>query len=510
MKTGWMLVMFAMSLMLSCNSANKDQEGSVINIYPDQVIGENFIGNGVQWSAYPHADASTAEWGNIMTDAKWDTLYSRLDYMKPQFIRIFDMAEWRYFRGLDENGTPINDFDSEEVQSLFKILDYCQKNNITVLFGEIGSAIDPKSDANDLKWIQMIVDYLNFLIIDKGYTCIKIYDLVNEPNGYWSSADGNWEEWKSGIKRLDSAFKSNKLDRYIAASGPGSVPQFDNEKSEVKGSEWLPKSVDELNDQIGYYDVHAYVDQAAIRNGTYLDYLSVTGVMDKVNATGKPFFLGELGLKEWGGETKARNDQRIKDDPHASDDSNMRVYDFDYGVDLVDATIQGMNAGVDGVVVWDLDDAMHTLGDTGDTTKLKRWGFWNILGTEICGNPKDEEIRPGYYPWSWMCKYFPNGSTILRSDTTGFDKVRLTAARYGDDYSVALVNNSNRNQAISVNLNYDSQMDLNSYGYYPDQFNQQENQLTIVSEVRTSVALNEPMSVHLPAGSVVVLTTINY
>ena len=40
------------------------------------------IGNGVQWSAYPHADTENAEWGKLMTDEKWQMVFDRLDYMK--------------------------------------------------------------------------------------------------------------------------------------------------------------------------------------------------------------------------------------------------------------------------------------------------------------------------------------------------------------------------------------------------------------------------------------------
>ncbi|GAL81732.1 hypothetical protein JCM19274_291 [Algibacter lectus] len=78
--------------------------------------------------------------GFLMTDEKWKTLYNRLDFVNPNIIRVMDVATWRYYKGLDESGDPIIDFESQEIKSLYKLLDYCQSRNIKVLFGEWGSA----------------------------------------------------------------------------------------------------------------------------------------------------------------------------------------------------------------------------------------------------------------------------------------------------------------------------------------------------------------------------------
>ena len=78
------IYLFILSL-LSCSG---QPEREVIGIYPERIISENYIGNGVQWSAYPHADTDNAEWGLLMTDEKWQMNFDRLDYMKPKLFRI--------------------------------------------------------------------------------------------------------------------------------------------------------------------------------------------------------------------------------------------------------------------------------------------------------------------------------------------------------------------------------------------------------------------------------------
>ncbi len=163
---------FVVIILAGCSG----EKSKIIQIYPEKVITKSIIGNGVQWDAYPNADAPDAEWGLLMTDKKWEMLYHRLDYMKPQLVRVMDQATWRYLKGFDNKGEPILDFDTPEIKSLQKLLDYCQKNDITVLFGEWGNPAPLRktggkvsghfTGANDPKWIGIIVKYLdNFCIV---------------------------------------------------------------------------------------------------------------------------------------------------------------------------------------------------------------------------------------------------------------------------------------------------------------------------------------------------------
>ena len=60
---------------------------------------------------------------------------------------------------------------------------WAEKNDISVLFGEWGTPYkmhdleeghgDKFTGANDPKWINIIVKYLDYLINEKGYTCLK-------------------------------------------------------------------------------------------------------------------------------------------------------------------------------------------------------------------------------------------------------------------------------------------------------------------------------------------------
>jgi hypothetical protein len=342
------------------------------------------------------------------------------------------------------------------------------------------------------------VAYLDYLINTKGYTCLKYYNLVNEPNGDWASTKGDFNEWRDGVKLLAKALKEKGLDRFISVAGPDAVTRYDNPNSDYTGAEWVEESVNQINDELGIYDVHDYTEYDLVRSGRFEIFHS--RIAQFAQKADKQIIFGELGFSR----NNKENQERVKADPFASDDSQMSVYDFSYGIDMADAAIQSMNAGYSGVVAWALDDAMHTLGDLGDKNQLKRWGMWNSLGTEICNNPADEQMRPWFYSWSLLCRYFPAGSTIIKTDTTGIDGVRLTAGIFHDDISIAIVNNSSRNNTVFLSVPVSKT--LKKFLYIDGERAVDENNFPVA--VVNNIDVKKPIVI--PAYSFVLLTSFNF
>lgn len=450
------LIILGLTLTYCVNKKQKQVDVS-ITFSESGRLNFTFIGHGVQWSAYPHADSNEAEWGFLMTDMKWEELYKRLDFVNPHIIRVMDVSTWRYYKGLDESGSPILDFNTQEVKSLYKLLDYCQKRNIPVLFGEWGApglwnldeSIPEIERADDPRWIKMITKYLNHLIIEKGYTCIKYYNLVNEPNGYWASTDGDWEQWQTGYRLLAKELETTGLNKYVTLSGPDAVTQWDHPKHPKKAHDWVYSTVTDLDTITGLYDFHIYADQDLIRSGNFISYLQP--FTSEINKTKKPMVLGELGMK-YSGALKEENKKRGEADPYAGpDDSSMFVYDYFYGVDMADAAIQSMLAEVGGAIAWDLDDAMHTVGDLGEKNQLKKWGMWNILAEEFGNLEADKTPRPWSYTWALLCNTFPPGSDIFKPEfSIKNDSIRAVASIKEDVFSMAFVNQSDASKLIEI------------------------------------------------------------
>ncbi len=494
-------------VLFGCNTV---PEGTEIRIDFEQPRNSNIIANGVQWSAYPHADSKDAEWGALMTSEKWARVYQRLDFIRPGIVRVMDQAGWRYFKGVDAKNQPILNFETDEVKALFNVLDYCQKNNIVVIFGEWGAPgywNEPgKIDrADDPRWIHMITRYLDFLINQKGYTCIRYYNLVNEPNGNWASPNGDWQQWKTGVLMLNDSIAKIGLKAKLHIAGPDAVVVYDNPASAYTGLQWVDETISQLDSVIGIYDVHAYPDGESVRSGEFAQYYG--NIKQKVKSTGKKLLLGELGLK-YSGEMYNKNRSLAEADPNASeDDSNMFVYDYFYGLDVADAAIQAMNSGLEGAIAWDLDDAMHTQGDTGDKTKLKRWGMWNSLGTELCNKPEDENLRPWFYTWSLMCRFFPSGMTLASSEVPDGCPLRIVSGTLDGQFSFAILNNSEQEQTIYLSGSEISQMkNWDEYRYIDGERAVDANGFPI--PVKSSEGKLAGKSWLIPAKSFVLLTNL--
>lgn len=505
---------FALVLtFISCNSQHK-YKGELVRIETDSVISEEFIGNGVEWSAYPHADSPDAEWGHLMTDEKWQQVFERLDYMKPQIVRVLDQANWRYLEGMDDSGKPIVDFENPEMQALFKLLDYCKENDIKVILGEWGQPYkvhdtdlgmeNAFTGNNDPEWISIIADHVEYLIKEKGYTNIDYYNLVNEPNGYWSTVDGNWEEWKEGVLMLDSAFYARELKSEIAVIGPDATP-YNNEASPYTGEQWAKEAVLQLSDVLGAYDVHDYPTKDYVRTGDFGEhYKSLVSFADSVAR--KPFILGEIGFEKYVEE----NIKRYEADKFASPDSQLSVYDYDYGVDMADVLVQSMNSGFDAVIAWGLDDAMHTNGDTGDKTQLKKWGMWNILGEELTGDPSEEEIRPWFYTWSLMTRYFPGEMNIVQTTGISQDGVRIVAAQTKEkELTFTVVNNSSQNASFQLDTENFKEQVFQKFIYSKENRLVNEQDFPVPEKKELRFRENSTL-INVPSKSVVLFTTYKY
>lgn len=418
----------------------------VINIKVHaEVANVGYIGNGVEWDPYDEA----MDWGAEISEADWQTLFKRLDFMKPQYVRCMINGQFSYYNM--ENKT----YDRHRRQTnIHRLLDYCTKRHITVIFGEYNPPL--WSMKTDQEWIEMSVDYLNWLVQDQGFTCIKHFVIFNEPDGYWSPMDGNYDEWLSVLRRFHQQMSTypGLLDK-VSLAGPDVVLNYKNDKSPYDANGWVEQTAKDADRMIGVYDVHAYPGQYEVRMGNYGKVLQ--DIRRRVPAN-KKVVLGEAGYKYYQPEDSVlqrEHMRRIEGHPYTKGtDCNMLVYDYFYGLDMPLLAMEAMNNGFSGLALWMLDDAMHSNGDTGKPEDIKIWGLWNILGTEVFNDPSQEEIRPLFYTWSLMCRYFPVGSDILKIEKSSDDTagVYAVAGSYRGKTTIALLNVSKTDRDVVVQL----------------------------------------------------------
>jgi hypothetical protein len=420
----FLTVGFLFAFFISCGENDKAEEIPQIDERDNLTVTENILipsyeGNGVQWGGYDVLQSWTGS--PTLSDSDWDKLFERVSFMSPGLVRIMIAPGWNY----EINGV-YDPSKSEDV--LFRILDYCEENNVNVILGEWGHV---GGDDIDEEWLNNSIRFLEHLVNARNYTCIKYYNMVNEPNGDWSSIDGNYALWSDLIARYHAAMQEKDLDQQVGMIGPDVA---------VWGTDlvsWVSRTVTDLDDRMAAYDIHTYPSETEVRSGDYKDMISAYRNAAPMQ---KPMFMGEVGFKyPAGSELGQENQRRIDADPYASDDSNMFIYDSFYGIDMADVVMQNMLAGYAGVIVWGLDDAQYNI-DGGGSTELKRWGFWNILGEEKFENPDDESIRPWFYTMSLMSKYFPAGTRIFEVDLPEKKGLRAIAGEKDGHYTIAIVN----------------------------------------------------------------------
>ncbi|TXE15054.1 hypothetical protein FUA26_00680 [Seonamhaeicola algicola] len=451
-------ILFSLFLVLiSCDDSNLNDEinkavqaNREIHI-TSEVVSNNFVGNGAQWGGYDLVQTWLGQ--ETLSDADWNKLFERIDFMRPPFLRIMTNSGWSY----DNNGT----YDEvTKTKSLFKMLDYAQSRNIEITYGEWGHQSVGDISTIDMDWIANSVKFLNHLVNEKGYTVIKTINIINEPNGSWASTQGSYAIYKDvQIAYLAEMAKYDLSG--VKLLGPD-IAVFNT----ASQTEWIANTHNDLGDNVGLYDIHVYPKQQLIRNGEFSDMLRA---YKKVTPEGKQIVLGEIGFKydEVDAELKRLNEEAIANDPFAGEDSNMMVYEAFYGIDMADALIQTMREGFSGALVWNMDDAMYNSPDNGDwqTTALKRWGFWNILGEELTSNAADENIRPYFYPVSLLTRYFPAGSEIYNVKLPNKKGLRAVVGVYNGKYTVAIVNSHYTTYNIVLKSDALNSLTANKYTY---------------------------------------------
>ena len=88
MKARYIFLVMVAGLLVSCTK-------SVKVTVTQEVINPCYLGNGIEWDPYDEA----IPWGAALSDEDWNTLYERLDYMQPQYVRCMINSPFTYYTG---------------------------------------------------------------------------------------------------------------------------------------------------------------------------------------------------------------------------------------------------------------------------------------------------------------------------------------------------------------------------------------------------------------------------
>jgi len=483
---------FGNSIQLEASKVSTVTDNAVtVTLDNKTLVNDCYIGNGAQWDPYP------INYGDVrlpISDADWQKLYNRLDFMRPQFIRMM-VNTGSFFK----NDQLISEKDMDV---LFKMLDYCQSRHVTVVFGDWGWSVinKRKAEIDDIN-LKHAAELAEYLVKEKGFDCIKYYNLINEPNGDWSVTNRSYPLWKKAVKQFYDNLKELKINDKINIMGPDIAIWSKNE------SWWVDSCANHLGDIIKLYDIHTYPSKITVNSGEYSRIIQA--YINKVPKD-KKIVMGEIGLKfveKADSLYDKENINRIKAKKYASlSDSQMFVYDYMYGTDMADALFQTLNAGYSGSVVWMLDDAMH-YNEAPD--KLKIWGFWNILGDEFFGS-EEENVRPWYYAWSLLTKYLPAGSQIYKTEVQGDNGVKSIFSGKDGKYLIALVNVSKETKNVKITSTNGDINNCKQFIYSDGTLIKEGDHNLLPNAEHLKLNLKEGVSVTMPPESLIVYTSFDY
>jgi hypothetical protein len=476
-----------------------------VTLDPRQVLERQFMGFGVQWEyegSTPLLNSENPRWM-----ARWAEMERRIDYMRPSILRV--MHDARNYTDL-QNGKCVVNYDKKNMTTVYKILDYAQSRQIPVLFGEwwleanIRVALGGYESA---RWQEeLFVPLLKHLKEKRKYSVIRYLNLVNEPAGCIGlneppgSKYMDFSTWKRIMLNLDAALKKNGLRDTVKIVGPDGPGDF---------SDWIRFTAGdpELNQVIDAYEYHIYahpktsiwvagLDDGRLEQEELGHRRRIVNALDPKGCD-KPFFMGEAGVD-------GRKDQA---------DNQPDRYHFEYGLRMADYAVQSMRAGQAGLIAWDMDDAMHQWGSYG-SLGLKGWGFWNSLAGADGYPDSDFDLRPWYYAWSLVCRYFPKDSQTFDAHIlidTSVRTLRVAACKLpnGKGYSVALVNRSEKPFEVKLNACYNMAAGaMKEFHYAEGAFKGSADKEPRPAVVHQKVDLNASFLLTCPAKTFVVLTSM--
>jgi hypothetical protein len=424
------------------------------------VASTNVIGIGAEWNPYTWIDVPEDHWTRIAR---------RIHWMRLPAARILMLTKWC----LRDGGT--YDWDSREMTILSRHLDICQKENITVFLTDWGCErswvkAPGIKGTDDPAYAEAIGTYTDHLINKKGYTCIKFFILVNEPN----NEAGGYPKWRRGVRNVAKAFAARKLDKTVTIAG--------SDASQCNRT-WHRNSVRDVKDVLGAYDLHLYANDSMVKKGGLESHwrgLWQYARHHDPKAKHKPFIVGEAGMQD--GAVHPRGNRNI--------DSAW------YALFMADYAVQALRGGSHAVLAWMLDDNSH---------RDFFWGAWS-------NSQKGLKLRPWFYTWSLLSRYLPPGSTVYRPKQPS-RSVRILAARAprrngkSGGWTFCVVNRGHRAATLTLSVPRGGTANLKHYVYTGESAKKDKDGFPVpVNTVQANLTKGVPLE--CPPESVVVLTSV--
>jgi hypothetical protein len=375
--------------------------------------GQSWLGFGT--NEYPQ-DRSQSGTDIPWTSSAWALTASRLAFMQPGLTRINVYLGWFNPSG---NLTSFN-WNTWQMRNLYQVLSWYRDNRLAVQIGMWHDVINGPPESPQVytstAWAGAQAALMNQLVKADGYANIYGYSGLNEwdcsymhpPHGF------SFAQWQTATSNLKSAFATVGLDTALIGPDTGCTGT---------SGPILRAALDDGSTLTAYEDHYYATERQVIAGDVESAYAGAIRQVGGAQQGHKPVYIGEMGVS---------NPDHGTDPPITS---------YAYGLDMFDYGVQVVRSGAAGALAWCLDGF-----DEG-----KNCGMWNASGHE-----GGSALRPWFYAWSLLSRFFPPGSTFYAMPEPA--QVRIAAARLpgggaSSDWTLAIVNrNLSRAEKITLTV----------------------------------------------------------
>lgn len=413
---------FVMAGSICCILSLTGWSQAIINIDTDSVINKMAAGFGANTFAMLDSvpvivdkKGSYRSWGGSAwgatpeaTDNKaWFKIFSYMDWLGMDYTRL--NVEHRMFE--PEKGR--YSFDNREMRTLYKYLDYFEKNGVTVQLQEMypnvkwlahnslqGNDVDIiKSGPSDIEaWSDGMIALLKHLLVVKKYTCIQYLGIANEPHhgwSWWKEADGRTSQSIiPALTLLRSKIQKEKIP--VLLTGPEEMFYF----WEVKDSQTKYTNLVDAFTYHEYMTINDWWDNRESKdwNPTLKLFTEPLRIAVKIaHKNNKPFFFSEHGTMQFG---------LLRDDRGPSMHAAV-LKDVEFAV-------RYSNLGVDGFSRWSLLNRNNLDG---------QWGFIETFDRKTMKLLDPEKYLPKentFYGYGMLTRFIYRKSSVVKSEISNY------------------------------------------------------------------------------------------
>ncbi len=407
-----------------------------------QNVGLTDVDNGTQWEC---------------KEEDWALFEERIEAMNLKRIRVMLLPSW-YVINETNTEAGIYDWDTDCMQSLYRVLDTAQKFgmkvNITMWGIDNGSASFMRYP-NSSEWVTVpdeeyeelfvscFADCIKYLIEEKGYSCIREVTLFNEPNSIFTGNNAN-EEYCALCIKMHDAFQEKEIRDKVLF----------NLSDDARDYIWLAKTLINLEGVIDVANSHIY---------TYGDsYNEETQTSNRDMSNSEICYdLANYNLSLW----KEWTDQ-YPDIPHiwgefgtSNGSGSHQTSDKlspERGLEIARIGLNFFNMGSQGMSYWVLFSQYYSRSEF-NSGKIMDMGLWGFAD-------EGYQCRPVFYSYSMITRFIEE-SDVIFPIVSSDENIVAVAFRQGDQWSYCVVNNGDTAKKVSfVNMDhYPGQ--LNRYVY---------------------------------------------